>query len=435
MSTLDKEQSPTPPLGPPAISAREEERLVSHERLRLLVLGAVTVVLVILTLMLARPFVPALTWAAALAIIAWPLHAWITRYIRNSNLAASLSVAIVVLVVLVPGLIVTYELIREGSSAAIRIEQTGEGPIREAMLRAPGLQGLIAWLDRIHVDLDEELRKFINSFTQDISGLLQGSVVAIIQAAVALFILFYLLRDRRAVLRGVHSIMPMSRGETDRVLKSIADSIHANVYANVMTSLIDGVTGGLLFWALGLPAPVLWGMVIFVVSIVPVLGTFVVWLPFAGYLLTMGNWVGALLLVTWGVVTAITVDNILYATLAGGRMRLHTVPTFLALLGGLAVFGVSGMILGPAIVAATLALLDVWNRRSEERTSDAITKRLEKAAEEPDEAIAESDRKADEDEGLAQKMEQASAPAGGEPAERNESAARSAAGEKTRRRK
>jgi len=435
MSTLDKEQSPTAPLGPPAISAREEERLVSHERLRLLVLGAVTVILVILTLMLARPFVPALTWAAALAIIAWPVHAWITRHIRKSNLAASLSVAIVVLVVLVPGLFVTYELIREASSAATRFEQTGEGPIREALLRAPGLQGLIAWLDRIHVDVDQELRNFINSLTQDISGLLQGSVVAIIQAAVALFILFYLLRDRAAVLRGVRSMMPMSRGETDRVLKSIADSIRANVYANVVTSLIDGVTGGLLFWALGLPAPVLWGLVVFVVSIVPVLGTFIVWLPFAAYLLTVGNEVGALLLVTWGVATAIAVDNILYATLAGGRMRLHTVPTFLALLGGLAVFGVSGMVLGPAIVAATLALLDVWNQRSEERTSDAITKRLEKAAEEPEEAIAESDRKADEDDVLAQKMEQASAPAGAEPAERNESAASSPTAGKLRRRK
>jgi hypothetical protein len=136
------------------------------------------------------------------------------------------------------------------------------------------------------------------------------------------------------------------------------------------------------------------------------------------------------------VFTAIAVDNILYARLVAGRMRLHTVPSLIALVGGLAVFGVSGMVLGPAIVAATLALLDVWNLRSEEQTSDAIVQRLEKAADEPGEAIAESDRKADEaDEALAQKMEQASAPTGGESAERNEQAPRSPAGERTRRRK
>jgi predicted PurR-regulated permease PerM len=437
MSTLDKEQSPTAPLGPPAISAREEERLVSHEQLRLLVLGAVTVILIVLCLLLAYPFLPALTWGIALAIVAWPLHGWVTRRIPNANAAATISIVIVVLVLLIPGLFVAYELVKEATSAASRVEnQQVEGTLRTALSKAPGLKGVVEWMDRVNFDPDQEVRKVIRSFTQDISGLVQGSLAAIVQFGVALFILFYLLRDRPAVLHGVRALMPMSRGEATRVFQRIADSINATVYGQVVTGIIDGVTGGLLFWALGLPSPVLWGVVMAVLSIVPALGTFIVWAPAAIVLFVGGNAVGGLALIAWGVFTAIAVDNILYARLVAGRMRLHTVPSFIALVGGLAVFGVSGMVLGPAIVAATFALLDVWNRRSEEQTSDAVVQRLEKAAEEPDEAIAESDRKADEeDDALAQKMEQASAPTSGESAERNEQAPRGPASERARRRR
>ena len=98
-------------------------------------------------------------------------------------------------------------------------------------------------------------------------------------------------------------------------------------------------------------------------SLLPVLGAGMVWVPAAIYLGMTGRWLGAASLIGLGVVTATFVDNILYARLAGGRMRLHNVPVLVAFLGGLAVFGMSGMILGPAILAVTEALLEVWKRR------------------------------------------------------------------------
>ena len=131
----------------------------------------------------------------------------------------------------------------------------------------------------------------------------------------------------------------------------------------MVTSLIDATGGGLMFWWLGLPSPLLWAVVMFVLSVLPVVGAGLVWGTAAVYLAMTGQWLSALALVGWGVLSFIVVDNVIYVRLAGERMRMHEVPALVAFLGGLAVFGVSGMILGPAILAVTAAFLGVWKRR------------------------------------------------------------------------
>jgi predicted PurR-regulated permease PerM len=157
------------------------------------------------------------------------------------------------------------------------------------------------------------------------------------------------------------------------VFRLAADSVHANLYADLVTSLIDAATGGLVLWAVGLPSPLLWGVVMFVLSLLPVVGIPVVWVPAAIYLGTSGHMLGAAAVVAWGIAAGVLVDNLLYARLAGDRMRLHQVPTLIAFLGGLAVFGASGMVLGPAILAVTVAVLDVWHRRANGPTVEVVT--------------------------------------------------------------
>jgi predicted PurR-regulated permease PerM len=139
-----------------------------------------------------------------------------------------------------------------------------------------------------------------------------------------------------------------------------------------------------MFWLVGLPSPVTWGVVTFVLSFLPILGTYLVWLPAAVYLALIGHWSGALAIVVYGVVAWGIVDNVIYVRIAGDRMRIHQVPTLIAFLGGLVVFGASGMILGPAILAVTAAVLEVWHYRV---TGEEVPK---SAAAEETEAKAES---------------------------------------------
>jgi predicted PurR-regulated permease PerM len=334
---------------------------------RPLALAAVTAVLIGLCVILLLPFLPALAWGVALAVIAWPFQTWMVRQIEHRHLATALTTAIVVIVIVVPGLFVGYQLAREAGAAAERAhEEQAAGSVRDKLAGTPGLGGIVGWLDGVGVNVDHEVHKAVETYTRDLTALVQGSMMGLVQFAVAMFILFHLLFDRESLLKRIRALLPMTREETDRVLKSAGDSVHANLHATLVTSVIDGVGGGVMFWLLGLPSPVTWGAVMFFLSFLPLLGTWLVWLPTVAFLAFSGQWTYALILFGWGVASSIVVDNVIYVRIAGDRMRLHQVPALLAFLGGLVVFGVSGMILGPGILAVTVAVLEVWHCRATE---------------------------------------------------------------------
>jgi predicted PurR-regulated permease PerM len=354
------------PAAPAAVpSPKVEGPLTTGRPLRPVALAALTVLGLTLCALLLYPLLPALTWALALAVIAWPLHERIARVIPWRSLAAAVSAAAVFGLIFVPFLFVTYELAREATSAAEHMQnENAEGVVKDTMAKTPGLDRVAAWMDRVNVDIDQAAHKVVASYTQDANGIVQGSITGIVQAVVALFILFHLFLDRGSMMSSVRGMLPLTKDESDWVFTRVADSVHANLYATLVTSVIDAVGGGLMFWLLGLPSPVLWGVVMFVLSILPIVGTFIVWMPAAAYLVVTGHWPGGLAMVAWGVAGWIINDNYIYVWLAGPRMRLHQVPALLAFLGGLAIFGASGMIIGPAILAVTVALLEVWHGRA-----------------------------------------------------------------------
>lgn len=300
----------------------------------------------------------------ALAIIAWPLHRRVRRYITTPKLAAGISTAVVMLVIVGAGLFVAYHLAREATSVSDGLA-TSELPtaIRGKLAAVPVLQSALTWMDRVGVDLEMEIRKVVGGYTQDASKLAQGSLAAIIQLLVTAFLLFHLLLDSSDFRQGLRDLLPLSRPESDQVMCRAAESVHASVYANFLTSFIDATGGGLMFWYLGISEPLLWGTVMFVLSLLPVVGAGLVWVPVALYLAVSGQWVSFLMLVTWGLLTFVIVDNFLYFRLIGTRMRMHQALALIGFLGGISIFGISGMILGPVILALTIAFLEVWKQR------------------------------------------------------------------------
>jgi predicted PurR-regulated permease PerM len=118
-----------------------------------------------------------------------------------------------------------------------------------------------------------------------------------------------------------------------------------------------------MFWWLDLPAPLIWGVIMALLAIVPVLGAFVVWIPTACVLALDGRWGHAALLIFWGSVVVGSIDNFLYPLLVGNRVKLHTVPALIAIIGGVSLLGASGLIVGPVVMAVTASLLDVWRAR------------------------------------------------------------------------
>ena len=150
--------------------------------------------------------------------------------------------------------------------------------------------------------------------------------------------------------------------------------MYATIYGTFVVAVVQGALGGLMFWWLGLPAPLLWGIVMGLLAVVPVLGAFIIWIPAAIFLFLNGSAEKALLLTVWGGVVVGGIDNLLYPMLVGKRLKMHTVLAFISIVGGLIVLGPSGLIAGPVIFTITRLLLEVWSKRNAATTIVAPAK-------------------------------------------------------------
>lgn len=338
---------------------------VSRSHVQVLVLLVATAFGIYVCYELALPFLPPLVWAAALAVLFAPFHGWLESKVRHPGVAAGSAVLVVILIVAVPGTFVGHRLFTESARGADIVQQKVEsGEWRQAIEAQPRLAPLAGWLEE-KVDLPGTFRTLTSWLAAIAGSIVRGSVVQVIGFALTFYLLFYFLRDRTAALRSLRSLSPLAPVEMDRLFARIADTIFATVYGTLAVAAVQGFLGGLMFWWLGLPTPLLWGVVMGLLAVVPVLGAFVVWIPAAIFLALEGSWGKAIILTVWGGVVVAGIDNVLYPMLVGSRLKMHTVLAFISVVGGLMFFGPSGLILGPVALTITTELLTVWRQRAE----------------------------------------------------------------------
>lgn len=321
-------------------------------------------VLVILYLfwLLVAPFLPAIAWAFALALIAHPVHERIQKRLRHKNLATTISVVFVGLVVVAPVIFVSTILVQEAAQGAVMLAKPEAlTKIRETLDHRTAIGPLLGWIDA-RVDLAKETvttaRGLISWIYRLMSSIVSGSAWGVTQIVTMFILLFYFLRDGTVIARNLASILPLNEREKERIVRRIAETIRVSLYGKVTVAAIQGSLGGLIFWWLALPAPAFWGFVMGLLSVLPVLGAFVIWLPAAIVLALQGFWMKAVLLTAWGFLIVHPIDNFLGPVLVGNRLQLHTLLIFISVLGGMAAFGASGIVLGPVIVAIAIALFE-----------------------------------------------------------------------------
>jgi predicted PurR-regulated permease PerM len=323
---------------------------------------AVTVAGLYLCYRLAAPFVPAMAGALALAVLFAPLHRRLERRLGPGNLAAALCVAMVVVLVVIPVVFIANRLINELGRGVQAMQGLVEsGSWRAAFDRHALLAPIGHWLDR-QMDPGGIAAPAASLLTSVGASVLQGSVLQAIAAVLVFYMLFYMLRDRAVAMQALRSLSPLAEADMTRLFSEVTDTVHATVYGTLVVAAVQGTLGGLMFWWLGLPEPLLWGVVMGALAVVPVLGAFVVWVPVAIFLALEGRIGAALLLAGWGAVVVGGIDNLLYPMLVGNRLKMHTLVAFVSIVGGLLVFGSSGLILGPVVVTVTRLLLEIWNR-------------------------------------------------------------------------
>lgn len=337
-----------------------------------LLLMAVTALGIYLCGLLAAPFLPALAWALALAVLFAPFQKWLESKLAHSGLAAMIAVTVIALIVVVPAVFVAQKLVVQAVKGAQLIEsKVSSGEWRRAIEAQPRLAPIA---DKIEQDLDlQDSVKTLTSWLSTTAGsIVTGSVFQAVNFCIIFYLLFFFLRDRRAALHSLRYLSPLSKAEMEQMFERISGTINATVYGTLAVSAIQGLLGGLMFWWLGLPAPLLWGFVMAILAVIPVLGAFVVWVPAVAFLALEGSWGNAVILAVWGMLVVGTIDNLLRPALVGKQLKLHTVVAFISVVGGLMLFGPAGLILGPVALTITTVLLETWVARSMRKPSPII---------------------------------------------------------------
>jgi predicted PurR-regulated permease PerM len=331
--------------------------------MRAIALALFAAVGVCLCYRLAQPCIPSLVWAGALAVVFNPLHQWIKAKVRRPNLAAAFSLVVIGLLVVAPATWFAQKLAEQANSVPESIQkQIASGKWHMLCDQHPQLARFLASVER-QASSPENASMATAWLKTLLSRLVMESAIAAVQVCLTLYFLFYFLRDRSRVLKAIRSFLPLGESETNTLFCRVNDTIHATFYGMLALSALQGVLGGLMFWWLGVPAPWFWALVAALFAFVPVVDTFVLWLPAAVYLGLEGRWGEALGVAALGSLLVRALENFLYPVLVKDRLKVPSMSIFVALVGGLLLFGWSGLVLGPVILTATSALLEICAER------------------------------------------------------------------------
>jgi predicted PurR-regulated permease PerM len=334
----------------------ERERIASIGFYGLVVLFAYLVYL------LFRPFLVPLAWAGVLAICFYPVHSRFERRLGRSQ-AALLSTVLVAILVIVPILAVASAFVSEAlrvlEHAPRLLTQAPESVhrwLQAALSSIPGGEAI----DAAGLLADTAGRLAANVSSQ-VAAVLQNAVLSFVYLVITIFAMFFFFRDAPTVMRAVRHILPFEPELRERLIEQTRLMVNASVTSGLIVATVQGLLGGLTFWALGLTGPVFWGVVMGLLCLLP-LGAWLVWGPAAIWLMLTGRIVRGLVLAGIGFAVVSGIDNFLRPLLLSGRSEMNGLLLFVSLLGGIAAFGAVGLVLGPVLMAAAVGLFEAYTR-------------------------------------------------------------------------
>lgn len=308
------------------------------------------------------PFLAPLGWAAVLAVF---VHPWyVTLVPRHGRArAAALGTAVVTLLIIGPGLLILRAFVQESRAAVsalnrdsvaeqLAVLEQGWDRIRFLI---PGTQTL-----DLSTLIEGVISKGGGFLAARAGGLLADIVVVLFQLVVTLLALFFFLRDGDAIMRDVRRALPFDELRRELVIRQTRDLVYASIAAGLLIASLQGLAGGLAFAVLGLGAPVFWGVIMGFLALLPFVGTWVVWVPASLWLVVTGEVVRGAVLAVLGATIVASIDNFLRPAILSGRAQMNGLLMFISLLGGVSVFGLLGIVLGPLVTVIIRGLFEAY---------------------------------------------------------------------------
>jgi predicted PurR-regulated permease PerM len=312
------------------------------------------------------PFYGAIMWGSIIALLFTPLYRWcLPRVSQRRNMAALLTLLVVLIIVVLPLGLVTTSLVRE---AALVYQRLQSGELNPAQYFHHVFDALPNWittiLDRFGLvsfgSLQSRLTAALAQGTQFIAtqtfSIGQNTFEFVASVFITLYLAFFLIRDGNAVAHVLWQAVPLATRHKQELLEKFATVIRATVKGNLLVAAIQGALGGIGFWYLDVSGALLWAVLMAFLSLLPAIGAGLVWAPVAVYFLLAGVLWKSLALTAYGLLVIGLVDNLLRPILVGKDTRMPDYIVMITTLGGMAVFGINGFVLGPVIAAMFIAI-------------------------------------------------------------------------------
>jgi predicted PurR-regulated permease PerM len=322
------------------------------------------------------PFYGAILWATVAAILFAPLQRRLVPRMRGRRSPAALAtLLIVLLIVILPLAFLSAALVGEAAGVYERMQS---GEINFGRYFRQVFEALPGWATRLldsygltdFEAVQEQISKGLLAASQFIAAraLLfgQGTLDFVVDFFIMLYLLFFLLRDGDELVRRIREALPLRPDRRDALLEKFGIVIRATVKGNLVIAILQGALGGLIFWILGINSALLWAVLMAILSLLPAVGTALVWVPVAIYFLATGSVWQGVVLIAYGVLVIGLVDNVMRPILVGRDTKMPDYIVLVSTLGGLAIFGVNGFVVGPVIAALFIAAWDIYTQARRE---------------------------------------------------------------------
>ncbi|HLD14952.1 MAG TPA: AI-2E family transporter [Candidatus Nanoarchaeia archaeon] len=329
----------------------EELDVKKHSRYIFLVMF---ILLLALSLYLLSPYLIALVSAMILTYIFYPLYSWVNRFIKNRDLSAFLLSALLILAITLPLLFAANTVVNESVQIFHRFNNIDLGIFADKISEYFGG----------NVDLNfyikELLNKFSVSIAQQTSEFLLSLPSKLIVVFVMLFTMFYMFKDGKEWIQQLKDDFPLKTHYKENLARKFDSIIYAVLYGVVITAVIQGAVGALGLWIFNVNSPIIWGIVMTIFAMLPFVGPYLIWIPAAIIKLAEGDINNGIGLFLYGILIVSTIDNVLRPKLISQKAQIHPVIVLLGVLGGLKIFGLIGIIIGPLILAIASVFIELY---------------------------------------------------------------------------
>ncbi len=343
--------------------------MLKHKEYMRYIFVAFFLFVIYLTYIVLRPFFTAIAASSILAYLFYPLYSRLNNRLKMKNLSAFIVSIIIIILIALPFLFLLNAVTKESQFVYIRAKQifiTGDifniGCSPEdtgAVCRFSSFVASFTSRPSVRYHLETSIETITTSIARRISEFVFSIPTIVLGIFVTFFTMFYLFKDGKIVIEKVKRVLPLNMDDQRRMFQKLSETTYAIIYGSLLVAAIQGAVGGVGYFFFGIPSPIIWGVFTAILALLP-LGTAFVWVPLSVLIMVQGSTLAGIGLLLYGALIISSIDNILKPFVIGKKAKIHPVLVLLGVLGGLAVFGFVGFVIGPLILAIFMTFLEIY---------------------------------------------------------------------------